>query len=120
MVLVRLVGPVDVVDESGAVRPIGSAVPARLQCRIGHYKECLDVARQCGDVLSVGDGLRAVAMCEVGLRPTDSIALALASGGHVEAASVIVGYLQAHHRPYGIECELGFPEQIVDHMVRLV
>lgn len=145
--------------------------PPDFNAAIGHYKECLDLARQCGDVLSVGDGLRAVAMCEVGLRPTDSLgvcrdallnlyemrywfriwqlsdsnALALASGGHVEAASVIVGYLQARHQPYGIECELGFPErtlelirqhrevdqwiargaamdrhQIVDHMVRLV
>lgn len=145
--------------------------PPDLATAISHYTSSLDLARRSGDLLSVGDGLSAIAMCEVGLHPTDSlgvcrdallnlyemrywfriwqlsdsIALSLASGGHVEAASVIVGYLQAHHEPYGIECELGFPDrtlelirqhrevdqwmargaamdrhQIVDHMLRSV
>lgn len=118
--------------------------PPDFSAALGHYTSCLDLARQCGDVLSVCDGLRAIAMCEVGLRPTDSlgacrdalvslyearywfriwqladsIALSLASSGHLEAASLIVGHLQAHHEPYGIECELGFPERTLE-VIRL-
>ncbi len=38
----------------------------------------------------------------------ESVGLSLAVTGQVEAASVIVGNLEAHHPPFGIEHQLDF------------
>lgn len=111
--------------------------PPDLVTALMHYRRSLDLACQGGDVVSIGDGLRAIAMCEVGLHTTAapaacrdalvslyemrywfrvwqlsrSIEFVLASSGEVESAALVAGYLLAHHEPYGFECDLGFPDR---------
>ena len=38
----------------------------------------------------------------------ESIGLSLAAAGHIEAASIVAGHLEAHHPPFGYEHDLGF------------
>ena len=87
-----------------------------------------------GNVIAEAESRRVVALAAVGMDPTgalqpchaalvaayeirywyrvwhvsDSAALALASSGNVEAASMILGHLSVHRQPFGMEHELGF------------
>jgi predicted ATPase/DNA-binding SARP family transcriptional activator len=111
-----------------------SQQPADFAAALDLYTRALDTARQCGDRTNEGECLRAIAIATVGLRPDraleacrealvqlheirfwyriwhvlESTGLSLASVGHAEAASFTVGYLEAHHQPFGIEHNLGY------------
>ncbi len=114
--------------------------PPNFAAASDYYRRSRELAAEIGDVIAVGDAVRGIAMCETGRHSIDSfgacrdalvslyamrywfriwqlcesIALSLASSGQVEAASLIVGYLSAHHEPFGIECELGFPDRTLE------
>ena len=107
---------------------------------LGLYTTALDIARQCGDLPYEGESLRAIALASVALNSDNaietchaaliklhetrywyriwhvlvSIGMSLASTGHVEAASTIVGHLDAHHPPFGYEHRLGFRDRTLD------
>jgi predicted ATPase/DNA-binding SARP family transcriptional activator len=111
-----------------------SQQPPDFAAALDLYTRALDTARQCGDRTNEGDCLRAIAMATVGLHPDRaleacrealvqlheirywyriwnvfaSIGLSLASVGRAEDASLTVGYLEAHHQPFGIEHNLGY------------
>ena len=44
----------------------------------------------------------------------ESVGLALAESGQLEEAAVVVGNLEAHHPPFGIEYNLGFRTRTLD------
>lgn len=44
----------------------------------------------------------------------ESVALALVEAGRFEAAAVVVGNLEAHHPPFGMEDDLGFRTRTLD------
>lgn len=111
--------------------------PPDFSAALDLYPPALATARASGDLVSESDCLRAVALATVGLHLDteldvcrtalaclyeirywfriwhlfDSIALAMASTGQLEAAAVVIGHLDAHHPPWGIEHELGFRER---------
>jgi predicted ATPase/DNA-binding SARP family transcriptional activator len=104
------------------------------------YVQGRGAARQSGDVVAEGECLRAIALATFGLDPDaaieachqaliklyeirywpliwqllDSIALCLASTEGVEAASVVVGNLEAHHPPFGYEHRFGFRSRTLE------
>jgi hypothetical protein len=104
------------------------------------YARAVTIARESGDLVSEADSLRAGALAAVGLDRDDaiescrqalikcheirlwhrtwhvfeSIALSLASAECIEAASVIVGHLEAHHPPSGFEQHAGFRGRTMD------
>ena len=104
------------------------------------YAPARDTARDNGELVSEGDCLRAIALATVGLDPGaaihacrealmrlyeirywyriwqlfDSIALALASTNHIEAAAVVVGHLEAHHPPFGVEHLMRFRSRTLE------
>ena len=114
--------------------------PPNFAAALEWYTTALDTARQCGDLLNEGDSLRAIAMATVGLDSDkaietchhaliklheirywyrvwhvfESVGLSLAVTGQIEAASVIVGNLEAHHPPFGIEHQLGFRSRTLE------
>ena len=114
--------------------------PPNFAAALDLYRTAVDTARHCGDLLNEGDGLRSIALATVGLHPDEaiepcrnaliklyeirlwltiwqvfeSVGLSLASTGQVEAASVIVGNLEAHHRPFGIEHRLRFRDRTLE------
>ena len=106
------------------------------------YRRALAPARQCGDLIEC-ECLRSIALASVGLHPDsaieacrqglvnafeircwfqvwnvlESIGLAFALTDQAEAASVVIGNLEAHHPlfgPVGIEHELGFRSRVLD------
>ena len=104
------------------------------------YGPALVTARESGDLVSECDCLRAIALATVALHPDkaiqacrdaltrlfeirfwwrtwhvfDSIGLALVSSGRTEPAAVVVGHLEAHHPPFGMEDDLGFRARTLD------
>jgi hypothetical protein len=114
--------------------------PPNFAAALDLYGTALDTARQCGDLLSEGDSLRAIALATVGLHSDtaiescrhaliklyetrdwytiwqlfESIGMSLASTGQVEAPSVIVGNLEAHHPPFGMEHNLHFRDRTLE------
>jgi predicted ATPase/class 3 adenylate cyclase len=114
--------------------------PSNFAAALALYTTTLDTVRQCGDLLNEGEALRSIALATVGLHPDgaietcrnaliklheirywyriwhlfESIGLSLAMTGDVEAASVIVGNLEAHHPPFGYEHNLGFRDRALE------
>lgn len=114
--------------------------PPDLAAALDLYPAALAIARESGDLVSESDCRRAVAFATVGLHLHnelevcraalaclyeirywfriwhlfDSVALAMASTGRLEAASVSLGCLDAHHPPFGIEQDLRFRDQAHD------
>jgi hypothetical protein len=114
--------------------------PPNFAAALDLFTTALDTSRQSGDLVNEGECLRAIALATVGLQPDtaietcrnaliklhetrywyriwhvfESIGLSLASTGDVEAASVIVGNLEAHHPPFGIEHHLDFRKHTLE------
>ena len=114
--------------------------PPDFAAALGWYTSALDTARQCDDLVNQGECLRAIALASVGLHSDnaietchgalimlhenrywyriwhvfESIGLSLASIGQVEAASLIVGHLEAHHPPFGYEHRLDFRDRALE------
>jgi hypothetical protein len=117
-----------------------SQQPPNFAAALGLYTTALDTARQCGDLEYEGECLRAIALASVGLHSEkaietchdaliklheirywyriwhvfESIGLSLASTGQVEAASTIVGHLEAHHPAFGYEHRLDFRDRTLE------
>jgi hypothetical protein len=115
-------------------RPSIDEQPPDLATALSYYVPALETARRSGHRVLEADCLRAIAFATVGLggdRATEacrealialyeirfwyriwqhfeSIALQLAATGHVEAAAVVVGNLEARHAAFGYESWLGF------------
>jgi predicted ATPase/DNA-binding SARP family transcriptional activator len=117
--------------------------PPDLSAALTHYTRALETARTSGDRQLEGDCLRSIAFATVGLRRDggaeacrsallalyemrfwyriwqlfESIALELASTGHVESAGVVLGNLEAKHPAFGFEHTLGFRQRALQ-MIR--
>jgi hypothetical protein len=116
------------------------AQPPDLSAALSYYVPALETACLCGDRLLEGDCLRAIAFTTVGLRRDgateacraallalyesrfwyriwqlfESVALELASTGHLESAGVVLGNLEAKHEPFGFENTLGFRQRALE------
>jgi predicted ATPase/DNA-binding SARP family transcriptional activator len=107
---------------------------------LDHLQRALELARLSGDPVSEADCLRAVATAHALRDPRlaipachealinaydarhwfriwqlfESVGLALAEAGRLEAAAVVVGNLEAHHLPFGMEHNFGFRTRTLD------
>lgn len=114
--------------------------PPEVAGALDHYQRGLEIARLSGDPVSEADCLRAIAIvhtlreprlampaCQAALISTydarwwfrlwqlfESVGLALAEAGRLEASAVVVGHLEAHHPPFGVEHNLGFRKRTLD------
>jgi predicted ATPase/DNA-binding SARP family transcriptional activator len=103
----------------------------------GHYRRGADIARETRARSAEAECLRGVALANVGLDPNsaapacyeavhelsqlfrwdtiwkamDSVVLVLAAGGSFESAAVLLGHLDAHHPPFGLEQLCRFRER---------
>jgi hypothetical protein len=101
---------------------------------LDHYRESLRWAIEAGELLAEVQSRRAIAMAAVGLgtddatelcldalravhavrlwqktwQVLDDVVLTLAYSGDTEGAALVLGHLDAHAIPYGIEAELGY------------
>jgi hypothetical protein len=116
------------------------AHPPDFDAALEHYSSGLDIARETGDPVSEADCLRNIAAVRAACDPGrampacrhalvstyevrywlriwqlfESIGLTLAENGRLEVAAVVVGHLEAHQPPFGIEAELGFRTRTLD------
>jgi predicted ATPase/DNA-binding SARP family transcriptional activator len=114
--------------------------PPDIAGALDHFQRALDLSRLSDDPVSASDCLRAVAAvhalrdprlampaCQEALicaydarnwfriwQLFESIGLALAEAGRLEAAAVVVGNLEAHHPPFGMEHNFGFRTRTLD------
>jgi hypothetical protein len=127
-----------------AARLLGQAAldsdPPDTAGALDHLQRGLELSRLSGDPVSEADCLRAVALVHAVREPRlampacqealisaydarywfriwqllVSVGLALAEAGRLEAAAVVVGNLEAHHLPFGMEHNFGFRTRALD------
>jgi predicted ATPase/DNA-binding SARP family transcriptional activator len=121
-------------------RRLLTSQPLDLEGALHLATRALETARRAGGLLSEGESLRAVAISATALGRGDalnachealahlyairywfrvwhameSVSLALASNAQIQAASTIVGHLEAHHPPYGVESLLDFRSRTLE------
>jgi hypothetical protein len=114
--------------------------PPDIDAALDHLQRGLELARLSDDPVSEADCLRSVAIVHAMREPRlampachealisayavrdwyriwqlfESVGLALAETGRLEAAAVVVGNLEAHHPPFGIEYNSGFRTRTLD------
>jgi predicted ATPase len=114
--------------------------PPDIAGALDHLQRALELSRLSGDSVSEADCLRAVATVHALREPRlampacqealisaydarhwfriwqlfESVGLALAEAGRLEAAAVVVGNLEAHHPPFGMEHNFGFRTRTLD------
>ena len=114
--------------------------PPEIAGALDHLQRGLELARFSGDPASEADCLRAIATAHVLRDPRlaipachealisaydarhwfriwqlfESVGLALADAARLEAAAVVVGKLEAHHLPFGMEHNFGFRTRTLD------
>jgi hypothetical protein len=114
--------------------------PPGFDVALDHIERGLELARSSSDPVSEADCLRAVALVHALREPRlampacqdalisaydaryweriwqlfESVGLALAETGRLEAAAVVIGNLEAHHPPYGMEHNFGFSTRTLD------